>query len=115
MIHKSYIEARDGMVARVTFNVPDGTRTGPIYLVGDFNDWNLTSHPLQYEPKAGWMLMLDLEPGRVYQFRYLRDGKEWMCDSQADGYVYNPTGAHNFIVVTDPNFKRYSGEGKRQS
>jgi 1,4-alpha-glucan branching enzyme len=115
MIRKTYVQVHDKTVARVMFKVPNGTKTRRIYLVGDFNDWNLLSHPMQYEPNQGWVLTLNLQLGRAYQFRYLRDGKDWMCDSQADGFVYNPTGAHNFIVVTDPEYRRYSGDDTQQA
>jgi 1,4-alpha-glucan branching enzyme len=112
MIQKSFVDGGGKPIARVHFSVPGGGRGASIYLVGDFNDWHLTSHPMQYYPNTGWALTLDLEVGRAYQFRYLRDGEEWMCDSQADGFVYNANGVHNFIVVTDPAYRRYSGNGK---
>ncbi len=115
MIHKDFHEKNGESFARVKFNIPDSGRAASVCLVGDFNDWHLTSHPMQYQSAAGWALALDLEIGRVYQFRYLRDGEEWMCDSQADGYVYNTNGVHNFIVVTDPAFKRYSGDGRKNA
>jgi 1,4-alpha-glucan branching enzyme len=111
MIRKRFHEEDNRTFARVEFNVPDGGRAASMCLVGDFNDWHLSSHPMHLEAGIGWTLTVDLQVNRVYQFRYLRDGEEWMCDSQADGYVYNANGAHNFIVVTDPAFRRYSDDG----
>jgi len=107
MIHKSFIETERGLIARVTFSLPDSFWADAIYLVGDFNDWNHLSHPFQHGSKEGWTLTIDLEVGRCYQFRYWRDG-EWLNDSQADGYVHNRFGSDNFLVVTDPKFKHYS-------
>jgi len=46
-----------------------------IYLVGDFNDWNQSSHPFQQTDQGTWMFTLDLEVSRSYQFRYRRDGE----------------------------------------
>jgi 1,4-alpha-glucan branching enzyme len=109
MIHKTFIQANGQQVAQTTFIVPKSTRDETLYLVGDFNDWNTTSHPFQQDYKDRWTLTVNLEVGRAYQFRYLRDGQEWMQDSQADAYVYNPRSYHNFVVVTDPNFTRYDG------
>ena len=109
MIQKTFIETNGRKVARVTFTVPGRPRMKAIYLVGDFNDWNPTSHPLRRNGKGQWTLTLELELGHAYQFRYLSDDQEWMYDSQADAYVTNPHGTHNFVVVTDPNFKRYEG------
>jgi len=109
MIRKIFIEAERGLVARVTFILPNSTWADTIYLVGDFNEWNRSSHPFQHGEEGTWTLTLDLEIGRCYQFRYLRDG-EWISDSQADGFVGNPHGSDNSLVVTDPKFKRYPNE-----
>jgi 1,4-alpha-glucan branching enzyme len=107
MIHKTFIENRKGKVARVTFTLPNSNKSESICLVGDFNDWNPTSHPFKLDAEGRWSLTLDLELWRAYQFRYLRNGEEWMYDIQADAFVYNPHGVYNFVIVTDPAFKRY--------
>jgi 1,4-alpha-glucan branching enzyme len=104
MIEKTFVETEKGLRARVTFALPESTWADSIYLVGDFNDWNYTSHPLGRGRDGAWSITLNLEVGRTYQFRYRRDG-EWMNESQADAYVHNPYGSDNSIVSTDPNFK----------
>jgi 1,4-alpha-glucan branching enzyme len=109
MIRKIFIETESGLVARVTFILPNSTWADAIYLVGDFNGWNHSSHPFQRGREGTWTLTLDLEVGRCYQFRYLHDG-DWINDSQADGFVGNPHGSDNSLVVTDPKFKRYPDE-----
>jgi 1,4-alpha-glucan branching enzyme len=109
MIRKIFIETESGLVARVTFILPNSTWADTIYLVGDFNEWNHSSHPFQHGRDGTWILTIDLEVGRCYQFRYLHDG-EWINDSQADGFVGNPHGSDNSLVVTDPKFKRYPNE-----
>jgi 1,4-alpha-glucan branching enzyme len=107
MIHKTFVEVGGKLVARVTFTLPSSIWADTIHLVGDFNHWNRTSHPLQRDREGGWQITLDLEVGRVYQFRYLRDGREWMNDNQSDAYVANPYGSDNSVVVTDPDFRPY--------
>jgi len=107
MIRKEFVNVKGKPTARVTFALPAGSYCADIHLVGDFNNWDRTSHPLQKDAHGIWTLTVDLEPQRTYQFRYLCDGLEWMCDSGADAYVYSPQGAHSFVVITDPNFKRY--------
>ena len=109
MIYKTFVETNGKRMAQVTFMLPNTPRAEKIHLVGDFNDWDYSSHPFHRDHKGARTLTLDLELGRVYQFRYLRNGEEWMNDSQADAYVYNPNGTYNFIVVTDPDFERYDG------
>lgn len=107
MIHKDFVEVGGKLIARVTFTLPDSLWADAIYLVGDFNQWNRTSHPLQRERDGGWRITVDLETGRIYQFRYLRDGLEWMNDNQSDAYVANPYGSDNSVVVADPDFRPY--------
>ena len=99
MIRKSVVQTRKGKVARVTFSLPNSVWADNIYRVGDFNGWNNTSHPFTVARDGSWSITVDLELNREYQFRYRRDG-EWMNDNQADGYVQNPYGSDNFIVVT---------------
>lgn len=43
----------------------------------------------------------------VPQFRYLVDGQEWINDSQADAYIYNPYGTSNCLLITDLAFNPY--------
>ncbi len=111
MISKTFIKTERGLVARVTFTLSQSFWADTIHLVGDFNNWNRSSHPFQRDHEGRWALTVVLEVGRVYQFRYFCDG-EWMNESQADAYVHNPHGSDNFLVVTDPNFQRYQDERK---
>lgn len=106
MIRKIFTETEQGMVARVIFTLPNSIWADQIHLVGDFNAWNRTSHPMQRNREGDWELVVDLEVGRAYQFRYLCDGDRWMNDSQADAYVMNPYGSDNFVIITDPEFKQ---------
>lgn len=99
MIRKQFVDTENGRVARVTFTLPGSIWADSIFLVGDFNGWNETSHPFSIGRDQNWSVSIDLQPGREYQFRYCKDG-EWMNDSQADGYWSNPYGSDNFIVST---------------
>jgi len=110
MIAKSFIETGGKQVVRVTFTLPEDIWADTIHLVGDFNDWNHTSHPFRRDRAGRWILTVDLDLGRAYQFRYLVDGKDWMNDTQADAHVHNPYGSDNFIIVTDANFKPHCDE-----
>ena len=99
MIHKQFVNTSKGRVARVTFSLPGSIWADSIYLVGDFNGWNETSHPLSLGRDQDWSITVDLELNREYQFRYRKDG-EWINDNQADAYSQNPYGSDNFIVRT---------------
>ena len=105
MIHKAFVKVNDKPVARVTFTLPNNLQADTLYLVGDFNEWNGTATPFVRDLEGIWSITVDLRLGRAFQFRYLRNGQEWINDDEADAYVYNPFGTNNFVVVTDPNFK----------
>lgn len=85
----------------VTFELPESIWANSIHLVGDFNGWNRTSHPLvQNRRNPNWHITLELEANQEYQFRYLVDGKEWVNDCRADRYVPNQYGGENSVVST---------------
>ena len=102
VISKTFLKAQQGQIARVTFTLPDSLWADCICLVGDFDGWNSSAHPLEHRRDGSWALTLDLPVGRTYEFYYLRDG-QWMSDSQADGYMRTPEGITSFLVVTDPH------------
>jgi 1,4-alpha-glucan branching enzyme len=102
VISKTFFKTPQGQIARVTFTLPDSLWADTICLVGDFDGWNSSAHPLEHRRDGSWALALDLPVGRTFEFYYLLDG-QWMSDSQADGYVHAPDGATSFLVVTDPH------------
>ena len=73
----------------------------PAHLVGDFNDWNRRSHPLtRSRDDETWQITLELEQGKVFQFRYLVNGTDWQNDWKADRYVPNAFGGENSVLDT---------------
>lgn len=87
---------------RVVFELPSCVWADRIYLTGEFNNWNETSHPLRQSRSGVWQAAVDLPAGRSYQFRYVVDG-QWRTDSHADGFVDNGYGSQNSIVVAELN------------
>lgn len=86
---------------RVTFRVSHYIWADCITLVGEFNDWNVRSHPLhRTRDDTEWHISLILGARSSYRFRYLVDGKEWMDDDHADGYEPNPFGGFDSVVLT---------------
>lgn len=96
MIHKAASQDKD--VARVTFELPASLWIEKAYLVGDFNNWDETSHPFCQDRDEAWRVTLELERGRAYAFRYLIDGA-WRNEGDADRYAPNPYGGDNSVVV----------------
>ena len=67
-----------------------------VFLVGDFNNWNENTHPLN-QVDGHWEIDMELPPGE-YEFKYLA-GKIWYNDYAAHKYVENPWGDENSVVV----------------
>lgn len=113
MIHKLPSTNPDKMVVR--FELPSAIWADTVCLVGDFNNWNESSHPMNRDRAEGtWYIVLTLERGKEYQFRYLVNGSEWHNDWRADKYVPNPFGGANSVVSTTltPSDSP-TGEGER--
>jgi 1,4-alpha-glucan branching enzyme len=106
MIYKSFVEHDGRTIARVTFLLPNSVWADVIYLVGDFNDWSRKANPLKRDQNGAWTITVDLETHKVYQFRYLCDNSHWINDTEADAYIRNLYNTDNFVIVTDPDFRR---------
>lgn len=84
---------------KVTFAMPSALWADSIYVVGDFNGWDERATPLR-QTESGWMVSVELEAGRAYEYRYLVNGVDWHNDWQADGYARNAYGGDNSLVIT---------------
>jgi len=58
-----------------------------VVLVGDFNKWDATSHPMKRQVDGGWFLQVELTHGH-HRYRFLVDGKP-VQDPQATGIARN--------------------------
>ncbi len=96
MIKKTYPQA--GGACQVTFELPPEVNAQTACLCGEFNEWNQSSHPMDRGDDGRFSLVVVLEPGRPYRFRYLLDGERWENDWAADGYVPNPFGSEDSLV-----------------
>ena len=70
---------RDGKV-RVTFTLPQSDPSGPVSVVGDFNDWDPFAHPLRRRAKGTRSASVTVAPGSTLRFRYLAEGGHWFDD-----------------------------------
>ena len=104
MITKDYSVDNRGTMAKVSFALPDSLWATTIHLVGDFNGWDRASHQFRRGRDGQWTITVELEIGHVYQFRYLLDGRNWMNEEGADGFLTNRYGGENGLIITDPDF-----------
>jgi 1,4-alpha-glucan branching enzyme len=99
-LKKTY--AKDKASCKVTFELPDAAAEGAqsVFLVGDFNNWSETSTPMKKNKDDVWTIVVNLQSGREYYFRYLIDGERWENDWNADKYVKSPySDAENSVVL----------------
>lgn len=92
--------AATGTPARVKF-VFVAPGASQVTVVGDFNDWNPTAHPMERTPTGGtWTVTVPLDAGR-HEYSFVVDGKHWMPDPTAplapnDGFG----GANSVLLVS---------------
>lgn len=98
MLKKQYLKSKP--ICKVTFYLPAAVKAETVHLVGDFNNWDEHSTPMKKLKDDRFTVMLELESGHEYQFRYLVDQSEWHNDWEADKYVPNPFSGDNSVVVT---------------
>lgn len=58
-----------------------------VFLSGEFNYWNPTSHPMTQQPDGAWLIQIPLHHGH-HQYRFLVDG-EPVLDPRAHGMARN--------------------------
>jgi len=99
-VRQEYLESEN--VCRVTFMLPKvaAPDAESVYVVGDFNDWNIEANRMKKRENGDYTITLDLKPEREYQFRYLINGSRWENDWSADKYVKSPYGdSDNSVIV----------------
>jgi len=68
-----------------------------VYLVGDFNDWQIDQESLMQPNREGnWSIRMKLLPG-AYRYRFVVDGK-WMDDPANLKKVANPFGEMDSLL-----------------
>ena len=98
-IRKQYLKSKP--VCKVTFRISEevGKSAGTAYVVGEFNNWDISSTPMKKLKKGAFTATIDLEKGREYQFRYLLDNTTWQNDLDADKFVPTPFGDSENSVI----------------
>lgn len=91
--------SRRGTSCRVTFELPPGVPATAVAVLGDFNGWSPDAHPLARRRDGRFSATVSLPAGATYRYRYLLDGARWENDPAADGYVPNPFGGDDSVVV----------------
>ena len=85
---------------KITFSLNADNAT-QVALVGDFNNWSQTSHPMKKNKNGVWEKSLMLDIGR-YEYKFFVDG-HWQSDPQNGQVCKNSFGTiNNVLMVTHP-------------
>ena len=99
-IKRQYLRSRK--TCKVTFRLPRiaAKDAKSVFVVGDFNNWNIHANPMKRLRNGEYTTRLELEPGREYEFRYLIDEFKWENDWNADKYIKSPyEDSDNSVVI----------------
>ena len=97
MLKKNY--SKTGSSCRVTFKLPAELGAESASVLGEFNGWDATSHPLTKRKDGSLSTTVSLKADAEYRFRYLLDGSRWENDADCDGVVPNGFGTTDGILT----------------
>jgi len=87
---------RNSNEVRVTFALPADTPNAEATVVGEFNHWDKTAHPLKKRSNGTYSVAIELTKGKRYAFRYYNAAQNvWFNDPEADAYE----GDNGIIIV----------------
>jgi 1,4-alpha-glucan branching enzyme len=94
--------SKDNSTCRVTFWL--SRQMAPedqcVAVAGNFNNGDIHAHKMKKLKSGDYSLMVELEPGKEYEFRYLIDEKRWENARDADKYVWSSYGnCENSVVI----------------
>ncbi len=97
---KRYLKSRP--TCKVTLILPSeqACKASAASVVGDFNNWDPHSNPMDRLKNGNFKTTVELEVGQHYQFRYLLDNGLWLNEVDADQLVDSPyEDAKNSLIV----------------
>ena len=84
--------------AKVKFTLDPAVGATTAVVCGEWNGWSPESHIMERDIKGGFSLIVSLETGRTYRFRYLLDAERWENDWNADAYPPNDFGSDDSLI-----------------
>lgn len=98
-ISKNFLKTRPSCKVKFQLTPEDIQDAANVYLVGEFNDWNIDSHPMKKRKDGTFFLEIELPLGHDYQFRYRIGDDTWINDAEADAFVpCSYANVENFMV-----------------
>ena len=93
----------EGMV-KVTFSLPANQPAGAVSVVGDFNNWDPSAHPLRARSNQTRSASVTVPAGSTLRFRYLAEGGRWFDDETipaAGGGDSDPRGLSSAALTSN--------------
>ena len=87
MIRRSPVAKTDDV--KVTFALPQDNPSGPVSVVGDFNDWTPGKHVLAKRTNGTRSISVTVPKGSSVRFRYLAEGGHWFDEPDADRHDHD--------------------------
>ena len=75
----------------------EAPQASQVFIVGCFNEWDLTTNPLERDEEGTWSCTLVLEPGE-HEYRFIVDGV-WWDDPANVMRRRNEFGTQNCILI----------------
>lgn len=92
---KLEIEGSNGDTHEQNF-IYDGPGAKEIFVVGDFNNWEVNSRYQLANAKGRWLLTVPLRKGE-YKYKFVKDG-QWMADPANPLVEDDPFGGKNSVI-----------------
>ena len=80
---------------KITFSL-ESAGAKQVFVAGDFNNWNTSSHPMKKTENGSWEKSLFLHEGS-YEYKFLVDD-QWAIDPNNERACENCFGSQNNIV-----------------
>ena len=93
---KHYLVLNIAPSYNASFNLSGFNQSEKVYVMGNFNDWSRTAHPLFKNENSYWSLNIPLSAGR-YEYKFVVD-KEEILDPDNSNLVSNGLGGYNSVV-----------------
>ncbi|MEO9806284.1 MAG: isoamylase early set domain-containing protein [Reichenbachiella sp.] len=98
-IKKQFLKSKNAFRVTWTINKATAGAAKKIFLAGDFNHWSEVESEFTALKNGSFKYVTELPKDNQYQFRYLLDGKQWINDNDADGFVDNLiSGEQNCLI-----------------
>jgi 1,4-alpha-glucan branching enzyme len=96
MVTKRRVKKGKPHKIQVTFTMPAIHDCDCLYLVGKFDEWPESVYRMQCAEDGTWSVVLELEPGHEYQYRYRTDKGVWQTDLITN--TINPDRLHRVVA-----------------